>query len=396
MALLDYRPAVTEPARQLIERARTLSALLARHGEEAERLRQPHDDVIRALREAGIFELMVPRCFGGLELDLDTFLEVGLALAEGDASMAWVTTFYIEHNWMICQFPETFQREIFSDRTHVLAPASVSPAGQARPEGDGFVLSGRWKWGTGVVHADWVMVSAMVTGPDDAPAVPRLFALPRDAVTVEDTWYVDGMAGTGSHDIVIEEARVPSERSADFLAMVNGRATGARIHEGPLYRTPMIPILALAASMPAVGQARAAVRAFRDRLADRILFGTPGIRQADKPAAQIRLARAEIEARQAELLMRDVVAEVMALRERATVADRIRWTASLACAVDASKRILQSIGEASGASAHFLSHPLQRSLRDVNVMACHVVFDLDQRLEMHGRAMLGLEAAGIA
>jgi hypothetical protein len=56
---------------------------------------------------------------------------------------------------------------------------------------------------------------------------------------------------------------------------------------------------------------------------------------------------------------------------------------------------LQSIAEASGAHAHFQSHPLQRAVRDVNTMACHVVFDLDQNLERLGKAMLGQEPKGL-
>ena len=99
--------------------------------------------------------------------------------------------------------------------------------------------------------------------------------------------------------------------------------------------------------------------------------------------------------RQAELLLRDCVAEIQDLRDRATVADRARWAASMAMAVDQSKRVVQSLAEASGASAHFRSHPLQRAVRDLNTLACHVVFDLDGRLEIHGRTLLGMEPRGM-
>ena len=99
-------------AADLIARARALAPLLAAHAAEAERLRRPVDAVIEALRESGVFRMMVPRKYGGLELDLDTFLEVGLALSEGDASMAWVANFYVEHNWIVCQFPQAFQEEL--------------------------------------------------------------------------------------------------------------------------------------------------------------------------------------------------------------------------------------------------------------------------------------------
>lgn len=381
-----------DAATELIARVRALTPLLAEQAAESERLRRPTDAAIEALKDSGVFELMVPRKLGGLELDLDTFLEVGLALAEGDASLAWVSTFYIEHNWMLCQFPESFQAELFGDRSFVLAPAAIAPNGVAEPVDGGFRLKGRWQWGTGAMHADWVIVGARVASEDETPDF-RFLALPREQVRIEDVWFVDGMAGTGSNDILIDGVVVPENRSVSILGMSEGNAPGATLHEGPLYRTPMLPILCMAASMPAVGRARAEVAAFRKRMEQRVLMST-GAKQSDKPSAQIRLGRAEIEIRQVESLLREVVAEVRELRDQATVLDRTRWSAAFAHAVDQSKRVLHSIAEASGASAHFQHHPLQRSVRDVNTLACHVVFDLDGRLEMYGRALLGLTPGG--
>jgi alkylation response protein AidB-like acyl-CoA dehydrogenase len=156
----------------------------------------------------------------------------------------------------------------------------------------------------------------------------------------------------------------------------------------------MLPILGLAASMVAVGQARAALRGFQERMQQRILLAS-GARQSKQPAAQIRLARADIEVRQAEGLLRALVAEVQQVRNEATITDRARWAASFALAVDQSKRVLLALAEASGASAHFSSHPLQRAVRDVNTLACHAVFDMDSRLEIYGRTLLGREPGGM-
>ncbi len=383
-------------AATLIASARELTPLLAEHAAASERARRPADAVIAALRDAGVFRLMVPRSLGGLELDLDTFLEVGLALAEGDASMAWVSTFYIEHNWMLCQFPDPVPDEILGERGEVLAPAVIAPDGRAERTEGGLRLSGRWSFATGSAHAEYVILSGMVDREGDASGPPdlRFFALPRDQVTIEDVWFMDGMAATASNDVVVDEVLVPEARTVSILDMVGGRAPGAVRHAGPLYRTPMLPILCLAASMPAVGQARAAVNGFLERMRERILYGT-GTRQSERPAAQIRLARAEIEARQAESLLRDVTREVMELRGAATIEDRARWSASTAMAVDLSKRVLRSVADASGAKAHHQDHPLQRAVRDVNALSGHVVFDLDARLEIHGRAMLGLDPGGM-
>jgi len=377
----------------LIERARALVPLLEEHAAEAERLRKPHDAVMAAIEEAEIFKLMVPRERGGFELDLDTFLEVGLTLSEGDASMAWVTTFLIEHCWLFCHFPPSTQDEIFGDKGYALAPGVIAPTGVAKRVEGGFRLDGRWQWGTGITHSTWVMVGARVES-DNGELDIRFLTMPIEDVTVDDTWYVDGMRATGSNDIVIDDLFVPEARSANLMEIASGNGPASKFYSGPLYKTPMIPILALAAAMPAVGQARAAINRFREAMSGRIMYGTMD-KQADRPAAQIRLARAELEVLGAELLLRDAVREVMELRENATPQDRARWVAMYALAVDQSKRVLQSIAEVSGAKAHFETHPLQRAVRDMNTLACHVVFDLDSRLELMGRAMLGHELKGL-
>ena len=384
--------------RELLERVQALVPALVTEAAEAERLRRPTDAAIHMLEESGLFRLMVPRAYGGLELDLDTFLEVGLALSEADISLAWVACFCVEHNWMFCQFPERFQRELYAGRSHVLAPGVIAPTGQAQSENGGFRLAGRWGWGTGVMHASWVIVGALAgaaPGTPPSPANLRFLALPIEDVKVDDTWHVDGMIGTGSNDIVIDGAFVPAERTVSIVDLVEGRAEGAGLHAGPLYHTPMIPILLLAASMPVVGQARAIVRGFRERLQSHVRSGPVPVKQAEKPAAQMRLAKAAIEIHQAELLLRDVAAEVCALRNRATHTQRARWSASVTHAVHQARRVIADVAEASGASAHFSTQPLQRALRDANVATCHVIFDLDSQREVYGKLLLGFPAVGM-
>lgn len=380
-------------AAELIEEARSLVPVLVQHAAQAEQDRKPADAVIEALREARIFDLMVPRVHGGLELDLDTFLEVGLTLAEGDASMAWVATFYIEHNWMLCQFPASFQNELYRDRSHILAPASLAATGQVECSDDGYRLNGRWQWATGWPHAEWVIAGALLTQADSSP-LPLFLALPRNEVEFEDTWWTDGMRATGSQDIIIRDRFVPKERSVSILAMANGSGPGAELHPGPLYRTPMSPILGLAASMPAVGQARAGLQRFREEAQTRKTYGG-GATQATRASIQARLGRFTLLVDESEGLLRRVTDEVMALRNQAGPEQRTRWLASTARAVHKSREVLAGIAEASGASAHFESHPLQRAVRDLNTLCAHTVFDLDQRMEDYGRTLLGLSPTGL-
>ncbi len=374
--------------KELVERARELAPVFAANARASEVLRRPTDASIEALRESGILRLMVPECYGGLGLDMDTFVEVGLVLAKADASLSWVSTFYIEHNWMFSLFPEAFQRELFSDRHFVLAPGAIAPNGGARRVDGGYQLSGRWSWATGVMHGEWAIVGGLVLR-DDGVLDGRFFAVTKDDFRVEDVWFVDGMCGTGSNDIVIDDLFVTEERSVSMEEACDGRAPGAAVHAGPLYRTPMFPLLAVTAAMPAVGQARALVKQFRARLGERRLMG--GALQGDTVAAQICLAEADVTAHGAELLLRDAVADLCALRDRATRTDRARLRSRIATAVHQARAAIEKVARASGATAHRLDNPIQRAVRDVNTLTGHVVFDLSAAYEMHGRALLGHE-----
>jgi len=376
-----------DPKRELIDRAQLLAPLLAEHAARSEELRHPTDEVMAAIEEAEIFKLMVPTRYGGFGLDMDTFVPVVLSLAEGDASLAWVTSFLIEHNWMLCSFPEAFQKELYRDRSYVLAPGMIAPTGKAEPATGGAVLSGRWPFATGIWHSSWVIAGGILMR-EDATADLRFFAVPREEVTVEDTWHMDGMAGTGSHDVVIEELFVPEERSVSIFAMNQGKAPGADLHDHPLYRTPMIPLLCTAASMPSMGRTRAVLREYTERLPTRTRMGF-GDPQSEMPQNQIRLGRLAVAADQTELLLRDTVDQLCTLRDGADAHARTRMQARLASVVHQNKAIIGEICAASGAGAHHLKDPLQRARRDVEVMSCHVAFDIDLTHESLGRTLLG-------
>ena len=367
--------------------AHELVPLIREVARSAELARTPDDRVIQAAKDLGLFTMMSPRCYGGSELDLDTFFEVGLILGEADASHGWIIDFYIEHVWMFTQFPESFQREVFADRAYVLAPAMLSPSGKAKEVEGGFELNGRWQWATGIMHADWVIAGAIV---QRAAGLDALFiALPRDQVTVEDTWHIDGMCATGSNDVLIGSTFVPGDRAVSIREMLNANAPGSAIHAGPLYSTPMAPILSFAAALPALGQAKACVAEYGRQLQTRYNLATLEL-QSNRASRQARLAKADLTVAAAEALARSVLADVLARRHNADEARRVRWTAAVAHVVEMCQEAVHLLCEAAGSSSHFLDNPLQRARRDVNTIACHTVFDNDERRRTLGRVLLGM------
>jgi hypothetical protein len=126
----------------LLDRVREVVPLIAERAATAEEQRKPDDDVIEALKRTGVFKAFVPKQYGGYEIDIELFMDIGVAVSEACASTGWITTFYMEHNWLLGNFAPDLQAEIFSRQPYVLAPGSVNPKdGHATPKGDGYELT---------------------------------------------------------------------------------------------------------------------------------------------------------------------------------------------------------------------------------------------------------------
>ncbi|PRC47500.1 acyl-CoA dehydrogenase, partial [Mycobacterium sp. ITM-2017-0098] len=214
---------------------------------------------------------------------------------------------------------------------------------------------------------------------DPSTIYPVLALLPIDDVRIEDVWHTDGMRATGSNDVVIADAFVPAHRLVPVVDIYTGTAPGAEVHDADTYRWPMVPALALLAAMPALGSAERAVELYTERLSQRFL-AYEGVMQKDKPVASVHLGQASVRLRALRGLLADTVGEIQTIvAEGDPVPRHVRGQARLAAAhiVYESRAVIADLLGASGASAHFLHHPLQRIKRDVDVIGGHVVFDYD-------------------
>ncbi len=376
----------------LVQRMKALAPRIAAAAADAERLRRPVDEIWNALRAAGFFYQFVPKAFGGLEVTIDQFVDISLPVAEACPSTGWAASFCAEHNWFLAHFPQETQQALFGgDYPYVVAPVVSAPPGKAVRAPGGYKITAHWKWGTGVMHADWIVGSALLTG-DEGP--PRLLSclLPAADARVLDTWRVAGMVGTGSNDIVVQDLFVPEARTARFDLIAAGRGPGSRGYANPIYSMPMLPFLSMTAAISAVGAARCALAAYRERLAGHVRMGGLAS-QGDKPAAQMRLGRASAMIDAAEGIIRQAGRDNVAagaLEGDEQVAERVRTRALIAYAVSVCREAVALLGESAGSSAQMLDQPFQRSVRDLNVLSSHVVFDVDTANELHGRSLIGL------
>ncbi|MUL63819.1 acyl-CoA dehydrogenase [Mycobacterium sp. CBMA 234] len=363
---------------------------LAERATEAEKLRRLPDDTVTDLMASGFTDLLVPARFGGQQAPFPAVLDPVRRLAHGCTSSAWTIGFLTLHNWMLALFGEQAQQEAFDSRPF-LAPAPLAPTGRGLPVDGGIRLTGRWSWATGVMHGNWIIVAALC-GPDDG-IYPALALLPISDVTVEDVWHTDGMRATGSNDAVATDVLVPEHRLVKVTDIYAGTAPGAGLHDSATYRWPMVPALALLAAMPALGSAERVTEMYAQRLAERVL-PYEGVMQKDKPISQAHLAGAQVRLRSLRGLLADTVGEIEGIVDSGDAVDKpVRAQARLAAAhiVAESRAVIGDLMGAGGASIHFLSSPMQRFKRDVDVLAGHVVFDYDTSRELAGALTLGMK-----
>lgn len=389
---LDQKDIETLTPEKIMERLDAITDLIAANAREAEHLRHPVDEVWSAIRKTGIYYLYVPKQFGGLEKGaLKPFIDSVALIGENCTSTAWCVAFSIYHQWFMKQFSEKFQAEIWEKTPYFTSAGSGFPPGKLEKVEGGYKLSGHWKWGSGIMHSEWVNSIALLD-VGDGVQVPYFCFVPIEQVEILDSWFVDGMCGTGSHDYRIVDAFVPEHRATEFLVMAKGQLH----HENPFYRLPLSPALALIAAVPALGAARGAVKRFRDRLAG----GGSGFRDktatgaaVENPVMQIALGKADMKVMSAELMIRKASDEFETLGQRdelMSVEDRVRIRTMYAYAVDLCRSALRDINDEGGSSAHSLSSPIQRALRDVTVIATHKIFDFSEAMELQGRMKTGL------
>jgi 3-hydroxy-9,10-secoandrosta-1,3,5(10)-triene-9,17-dione monooxygenase len=376
----------------LRERMVALKPLIASKAASVEASRRPDPQVWRALRKSGVFYMFVPKVFGGLEMTLQDLIEVMLPVGEACASTCWCATFVIEHNvGFVRGFSREVQARMFKQYPYITAPGVIAPPGMLTPTTGGYLLNGHWRWGSAIMNADWIMVGALK--PDPAGQQPPTMVsaiVPARDVTVYDTWYMDGMAGTGSNDFAIKNLFVPEEM-VGLTPIDPANPAGVGVHDAPLYRVPFQTLLALTTMLPALGAARAALALALERSGKRLLVAstTPF---STKESHQIRLGRADTMIRASELLLRDAAAQMMAMGETGNIDfdTRSRVRSQIMQVMEMCRTATGLLADASGSSAHHAQYPMQRYLRDVNVIASHALYESELVFEQRGRALFGL------
>ncbi|MGW4033987.1 acyl-CoA dehydrogenase family protein [Streptomyces sp. NPDC004838] len=376
--------AVPNTAAGILAAAKALAPQLRERAAEIEQNRRLPADVVELVRATGAFRMGFSKAWGGPELTSVEQTEVVEALAYGDSSAGWAAMIGMDSGLYASFLDETVAKEMFP-RLDMSTAGLLFPTGRAERVEGGYRLTGRWQFGSGITHADWVISGAFIH-QDGAPLLVDgspdsiLLMVPRADVEIIDTWHTTGLSGSGSCDYAIHGVFVPDGHTLTFGEVRNG--------EGPLAQ-PEVHMR----NMPGVplGVARAALDWVREQV--KAKSAPTGTGWADAWRVQVTLAECEADfnaTRSAVYGAMNRQWDVLAAHgtlDDLTPEERAALPLSRLHAFRTARSIVMRLYDIMQTSAIYKSSPLDRWLRDTITMCQHVVAQ-DKILQSAGAHLL--------
>ncbi|HSD40153.1 MAG TPA: acyl-CoA dehydrogenase family protein [Rhodocyclaceae bacterium] len=365
-----------DPA-QILANIRALRPFLQSRGNEIDELRRLPEDVLEAVRKTGAFRMMMPRSWGGAEMNPMQLNEALEELAMGNGAAAWCVMIQTDSGQYSGLLDSAVARQMYPS-SDVTTSNVIRAAGRAQKVEGGYIVNGRWPFASGCLHADLfaggchLFDGVRVVLDDQGQPVHRMVIAPREQFIIHDTWYTTGLRGTGSNDIEAKNLFVPEEHVFGF---------DRPSHPGPLYLWPSI----LCAKMPGVvlGVARSAIEAVTEAMRSKKVkseFVSLAIADAHTLYAS---ARAYVYQSLETVWKRLEAGELPDEQERATV------YLARANAFQASRQAVQLLFDAVGGPAVYgKKMPLERHLRDLTT-ACQHTFGQRKAQIAAAELMLG-------
>ena len=282
---LQPRNIVSDPVvpsrAELVARARAMIPTLKARAAAAEVARKVPEETIRDFQEAGFFDILKPKRWGGFEMEPNAFYEVQMAIGEGCMSSAWVLGVVGVHPLQLGLFDIKAQEDVWGKDPTTLVSSSYQPVGKVEKADGGFYLTGQWAFSSGCQHCEWVFLGALVFPEAGGPPEYRTFLVPNTDYQILDTWNTYGLKATGSHDIKVERAFVPEHRTHKAMDGFLCRNPGQAVNTGDLFKLPWAAIFTRAVSTASIGAATDALNSFLEIAKSRVSTNTGMATKAD-------------------------------------------------------------------------------------------------------------------
>ena len=375
-------------AGQILAAARAMAPAIAARSQEIEALRRLPADLVAELRTAGFFRMGRSRAKGGPQMTLPQHLEVIEVLAHADPSVGWCVKIGTDSGLIADFLPPAASERLLPHPDMITAGQFTTGHGKLEPVEGGYLLNGRFPFGSGITHADVVMSGGVITRDGQpvfgANGLPegRLAFCRADELVIEDTWRTHGLRGSGSTHYRAETVFVPE----DQVIRIEEAMFAER---DPLYSSGFNWVTTMAA-VP-LGTARRALDEARPRVLAR-RGGIPPREMADTVQAREAIARAETAWGAAEAFLYRAAEEFWA--ELAAGTPRVETKGRLALAnvncFRMAADVTRQMFDLMGANVIFEGSLLERLARDALTLNQHMII-AQPAVETYGAMMLGKE-----
>src|SRR6266550_3381059 len=379
--------------RAMLERARGLIPRLAERAPEATAARRVPAETIAEYREAGILRILQPKRFGGMQGRFSLFSRIVEELTYGCASAAWVYAVLAEHQWIIAQYPEAAQIDVWGEDPEAVAASSLAPREAVRHVPGGWRLSGRYTFSSGCDHAQWVIVGAFLGEMGDPRHIAYLL-VPLAETEIVDDWQTLGLLGTGSKSLLLHDVFVPQHRSVMVSDLFAGTPPGALVHpDYPVLRAPRGFLVSYSLPPVCIALGRRALDIACRSLSGRVSRGVT--RVAESEIVQMTLGEAAAAIDAATLLLhtgRDASTDAVSSGRRIAAAEALRARRDMTYAQHQVGWALERLCELSGARWLYDNDPLQEIRRDVMTILTHHAASRQAAMAPYGHMLLGRPA----
>lgn len=164
------------------------------------------------IKDENLWNIWVPKAYGGLELSLTQGLAKLKELARIDASLGWTITLCSGANYFIGNLQQCKSQEIFldSDSTPCLG-GSGGVFGTAEKINDHYKISGKWHYATGAPYLSHFTLNAVIIedgnkllNKDGSPII-RSFVIPKAIVRIIEDWNTMGLKATATHSFEVTD-----------------------------------------------------------------------------------------------------------------------------------------------------------------------------------------------
>ncbi|TCO47420.1 acyl-CoA dehydrogenase family protein [Actinocrispum wychmicini] len=378
---------------ELVQRIAEIAPVIRANAEWSVENRRQHEETVKALTDAGVFRMRVPRRYGGYESDARTMVAVADEIAQLDGATAWVVACSWIATWGLGLFPDAVQDEVFAD-PDVRVCTTIGPgSATAVPVDGGVVVNGMWPCISGALSGGYQQIVAIVLDPAGEP-YPIMSPVALADLEITDDWYTTGFrasesVGTAARDLFIPTGRYLPASMVATSQSVSKLGTGS-----PMYQPPFISASAASIVGICVGMAKSLRDLFLERLPGRKITYTDYAAMSEAPVTHMRVAEAALKIDEAEFHAQRVAATVddkAAANEPWEMWERARCRADVGAAMRLSLSAADIFAGASGGSSVYTRVPIQRIVNDLRAHSLHALMTPDVNAEIYGRVLCGLE-----